>query len=115
MNVVINTQDADVNARPIVRADCIKFVHTFRNQFSVEQLLALMPMLIAHLQSEHVSPSVLLIIPSESMPFGLDWIRFDSIRFDSIAVRPSIPFRFFFFFFRFAFCRVLALDQKWIM
>lgn len=48
-------QDADVNARPIVRADCIKFVHTFRNQFSVEQLLALMPMLIAHLQSEHVS------------------------------------------------------------
>lgn len=48
-------QDADVNARPIVRADCIKFVYTFRNQFSVEQLLALMPMLIAHLQSEHVS------------------------------------------------------------
>lgn len=49
-------QDADVNARPIVRADCIKFVYTFRNQFSVEQLLALMPVLIAHLRSEHVRP-----------------------------------------------------------
>lgn len=56
-------QDPDVNARPIVRADCIKFVYTFRNQFSVEQLLALMPMLIAHLQSEHVS-----VVPSSIDP-----------------------------------------------
>lgn len=48
-------QDTDVNARPIIRADCIKFVHTFRNQFTVEQLLALIPVLIAHLGSEHVS------------------------------------------------------------
>lgn len=53
--IALFPQDSDVNARPIVRADCIKFVYTFRNQFSVEQLLALMPMLIAHLQSEHVS------------------------------------------------------------
>ncbi|CAM9833425.1 unnamed protein product, partial [Ectocarpus sp. 12 AP-2014] len=52
-HVLPEIQDPDVNARPIVRADCIKFVHTFRNQFSVEQLLALMPMLIAHLKSEH--------------------------------------------------------------
>lgn len=57
----LSAQDTDVNARPIVRADCIKFVYTFRNQFSVEQLLALMPMLIAHLQSEHVS--LLLLLP----------------------------------------------------
>lgn len=57
--IVIFAQDSDVNARPIVRADCIKFVYTFRNQFSVEQLLALMPMLIAHLQSEHVSCSAI--------------------------------------------------------
>lgn len=48
-------QDNDVNARPIIRADCIKFVHTFRNQFTVEQLLAMIPVLIAHLGSEHVS------------------------------------------------------------
>lgn len=54
-NRLVFAQDSDVNARPIVKADCIKFVYTFRNQFSVEQLLALMPMLIAHLQSEHVS------------------------------------------------------------
>ncbi|CAM9702124.1 unnamed protein product, partial [Ectocarpus sp. 13 AM-2016] len=52
-HVLPEIQDPDVNARPIVRADCIKFVHTFRNQFSVEQLLALMPVLIAHLKSEH--------------------------------------------------------------
>ncbi|CAM9984081.1 unnamed protein product, partial [Choristocarpus tenellus] len=46
-------QDPDVNARPIVRADCLKFVYTFRNQFTVEHLSALMPLLITHLGSEH--------------------------------------------------------------
>lgn len=54
-------QDGDVNARPIVRADCLKFVYTFRNQFSVQQLLALMPLLIAHLRSEHVSLGACLV------------------------------------------------------
>ncbi|KAG5184186.1 Cse1-domain-containing protein [Tribonema minus] len=42
----------DVNTRPIVHADCIKFVATFRNQFTVEQMRALVPMLMAHLASE---------------------------------------------------------------
>ncbi|CAM9656674.1 unnamed protein product, partial [Chrysoparadoxa australica] len=45
---------AQVNTRPVVRADCIKFISTFRGQFSVEQLKSLMPLLIAHLNSESV-------------------------------------------------------------
>ncbi|CAN0047642.1 unnamed protein product [Ascophyllum nodosum] len=52
-HVLPEIQDADVDARPIIRADCIKFVYTFRNQFTIDQLLALMPVLIAHLRSEH--------------------------------------------------------------
>eukprot|EP00904_Undaria_pinnatifida_P010098 jgi/Undpi1/6218/HiC_scaffold_20.g08702.m1 len=51
--VLPEIQDMDVNARPIVRADCIKFVYTFRNQFTVDVLMALMPLLISHLASEH--------------------------------------------------------------
>jgi len=42
-------QDTDHSLRPMVKADSIKFVHTFRNQFSVDQLCALMPLLIFHL------------------------------------------------------------------
>jgi exportin-2 (importin alpha re-exporter) len=47
-------QDANVSARPIIKASAIKFVSTFRNQFSTEQLTALMPLLIAHLASPSV-------------------------------------------------------------
>jgi exportin-2 (importin alpha re-exporter) len=43
----------DVNAQPIVRADCLKFVTTFRNQFSREQWGALMPLLVKHFASSH--------------------------------------------------------------
>ncbi|CAM9270853.1 unnamed protein product [Discosporangium mesarthrocarpum] len=52
-HILPEIQNPDVNARPIVRADCLKFVYTFRNQFPVEHLSALMPLLIAHLGSEH--------------------------------------------------------------
>jgi exportin-2 (importin alpha re-exporter) len=45
---------AAVNERPIVRSDCVKFVTTFRNQFTVEQMRSLLPLLMAHLRSEHV-------------------------------------------------------------
>jgi len=53
-NIVPELQDANVSARTIIKASAIKFVSTFRNQFSVEQLTALMPLLIAHLASPSV-------------------------------------------------------------
>lgn len=53
-NIVPELQDANVSARPIIKASAIKFVSTFRNQFTTEQLTALMPFLIAHLASTSV-------------------------------------------------------------
>jgi exportin-2 (importin alpha re-exporter) len=53
-NIFPELQDVNISARPIIKASSIKFVSTFRNQFSVEQLSALMPLLIAHLASPSV-------------------------------------------------------------
>jgi len=44
---------ANVNALPFIRADSIKFIAVFRNQFSIEQMKSLLPPLISHLRSEH--------------------------------------------------------------
>lgn len=44
-------QDSNHAARPMLKSTAVKFVSTFRNQFSKEQLVALMPLLITHLQS----------------------------------------------------------------
>ena len=42
LHVLPELEDPNVNARPIVRADCIKFVATFRQQFSVDALRAIL-------------------------------------------------------------------------
>lgn len=39
---------------PIIVADAIKFLHTFRNQLNKEQLLQVIPMMLPHLRSESV-------------------------------------------------------------
>jgi exportin-2 (importin alpha re-exporter) len=39
-------------AHPIIVADAIKFLHTFRNQLTREQLISVMPLLVPHLNSE---------------------------------------------------------------
>ncbi|CAM9594681.1 unnamed protein product, partial [Phaeothamnion confervicola] len=51
-DVLPELQDPAVAARPVVRADCLKFVATFRNQFSADQMSAIFPLLIAHLSSD---------------------------------------------------------------
>ena len=53
-HILTELQEPDMNCRPMVKATCIKFVSTFRNQFTKEQFGALMPLLIAHLGSPHV-------------------------------------------------------------
>jgi exportin-2 (importin alpha re-exporter) len=47
-------QDSNHANRPMVKATALKFVCTFRNQFSREQIVALLPLVIAHLGSPSV-------------------------------------------------------------
>lgn len=53
-HIVPELQDTNQSARPMVKATALKFVSTFRNQFSKEHLVALMPLLIAHLGAPSV-------------------------------------------------------------
>lgn len=52
--VLPELQEADHGARPMVKATAIKFVQTFRNQFSKDNLTALMPLLVHCLSSPSV-------------------------------------------------------------
>lgn len=52
--VLPQLQDANHSSRPMLKATCLKFVYTFRKQFSKEQLLGLLPVLAAHLSSQYV-------------------------------------------------------------
>ena len=47
-------QDANHSNRPMVKATALKYVSTFRNQFTREELVALLPLLISHLSSPSV-------------------------------------------------------------
>jgi len=47
-------RDADVNARPVVKADALKLLVTFRGHFQLPFMLEQVPLLIRHLTSEHV-------------------------------------------------------------
>ncbi len=55
MKILPEIKDADVNSHPIIRAGCIKFVATLRNQFTKEQWLHMLPLLMAHFTSSNVS------------------------------------------------------------
>ena len=44
-------QDGNHSVRPVLKAAAIKFVTVFRNQFEKQNLVVIMPMLIAHLSS----------------------------------------------------------------
>ena len=47
-------QDTNHANRPMVKATALKYVSTFRNQFTREELVSLMPLLISHLGSPSV-------------------------------------------------------------
>lgn len=53
-HILQELQDCNHTARPVVKATALKFVTTFRNQFTRDQLVALMPMLISQLSSPMV-------------------------------------------------------------
>jgi exportin-2 (importin alpha re-exporter) len=54
VHVLPELHDSDVNARPIVKADAIKLICTFRSHFPAPFLLELLPHLVRHLTSEYI-------------------------------------------------------------
>ncbi len=50
-HVLPELQRADVNALPVLKADALKFVSVFRSQLPRDALVALLPLLVAHLRS----------------------------------------------------------------
>ena len=53
-HVLPEVQDANVNARPIVKADAIKLICVFRSHLQTPFLLSILPHIIRHLHSQHV-------------------------------------------------------------
>mmetsp|Transcript_16833 Transcript_16833/g.23828 ORF Transcript_16833/g.23828 Transcript_16833/m.23828 type:complete len:877 (-) Transcript_16833:150-2780(-) len=53
-HILSELQDSDPSNRPILKACALKFVTTFRNQFTKENITALMPLMISHLSSPYV-------------------------------------------------------------
>jgi exportin-2 (importin alpha re-exporter) len=49
--ILLELQDTNHSSRPVVKASALKFVSVFRKQFTRENLVRLMPLLIAHLAS----------------------------------------------------------------
>lgn len=80
------------SVHPILQVDAIKYIHTFRNQLTKEQLLSVLPLLVTHLESDNyvtcsyaavtiervlflkqqngVSQNQLLFTPTDVQPFS---------------------------------------------
>ncbi|KAK0534025.1 importin-alpha export receptor [Tilletia horrida] len=52
-HVFVDLQADSGSVAPILQADAIKYLHTFRNQLNKEQLLSVMPLFVKHLESPH--------------------------------------------------------------
>ncbi|GAA5913683.1 importin-alpha export receptor [Sporobolomyces salmoneus] len=50
-HILADLQAPAGSVHPIIQADAIKFLYTFRNQLTKEQLLSVLPLLIPHLQN----------------------------------------------------------------
>ncbi|GAA5824131.1 hypothetical protein JCM5353_006154 [Sporobolomyces roseus] len=50
-HILADLQAASGSVHPIIQADAIKFLYTFRNQLTKDQLLSVLPLLIPHLQN----------------------------------------------------------------
>jgi exportin-2 (importin alpha re-exporter) len=79
MHVLPEMQDSNHQNRPMVKATAINFVCIFRNQFSRDQLVQLLPLLIAHLGSTLVAVHTLaanaierILWTKEKNPNGVD-------------------------------------------
>uniref|UniRef100_A0A8C1EYD0 Exportin-2 n=2 Tax=Cyprinus carpio TaxID=7962 RepID=A0A8C1EYD0_CYPCA len=53
-HILVDLKSPSVNEFPVLKADAIKYVMTFRSQLPKEQLLEAVPLLVAHLQAESI-------------------------------------------------------------
>lgn len=53
-HVLPEINDANVNARPIVKADAIKMICVFRSHLQTPMMLDILPHLIRHLSSKYI-------------------------------------------------------------
>jgi exportin-2 (importin alpha re-exporter) len=86
-NVIPELQDSNHATRPMLKSTSIKFVSTFRNQFSKEQLIALMPMLITHLSSPVVVVHTYTAFTIEKILTTKDG---NNIKFGTLELRPFL-------------------------
>jgi exportin-2 (importin alpha re-exporter) len=68
-NVFADLQGNATNVHPILQVDAIKYLHTFRNQLTREQLLSVLPLLVRHLESPSYVTSSYAAITIERILF----------------------------------------------
>ncbi|KAK4047158.1 importin-alpha export receptor [Microbotryomycetes sp. JL201] len=68
-HILPDLQAAPNSVHPIIQADAIKFLYTFRNQLTKEQLLSVLPLLNPHLANPHFVIHTYAAITIERMLF----------------------------------------------
>lgn len=86
-HVIPELQDGNHAVRPMLKSTSVKFVSTFRNQFSKEQLIALMPLLITHLASPVVVVHTYTAFTIEKIMTARDD---RGLKFGTIELRPFL-------------------------
>jgi len=93
--IVPELMDQNHSSRPMVKAGAIKFVTTFRNQFSKEHIAQLMPALIHHLSSD----SVVVHTYSASCMEKIMTVKENKVlKFDKATMQPFLEKMFTGFF-----------------
>ncbi|EPQ50330.1 Cse1-domain-containing protein [Gloeophyllum trabeum ATCC 11539] len=87
-NVFSDLQAAPNAIHPVLQVDAIRFLYTFRNQLSKEQLLAVLPMLQHHLASENPACYTFAAIAIERILFIR---RNNQLLFTQADVRDLAP------------------------
>ncbi|EJU01600.1 importin alpha re-exporter [Dacryopinax primogenitus] len=68
-NVLVDLQAPPDTVHPIIQVDGIKFLHTFRNQLTKEQLVTVLPLVVHHLSSSNYVASSYAAIAIERILF----------------------------------------------
>lgn len=66
-HIFADLQAAEGSVNPILKVDAIRYLHTFRNQLTKEQLMSVLPLLVHHLQSDNVGIATYASIAVESI------------------------------------------------
>lgn len=90
-HIIPELQDKNHNVTPMLKSASLKFVSSFRNQFSKQQLIALMPIIVGHLQSPLVVVHTYAAFTIEKILTTKDG---NSLRFGSIDLRPFLEIIF---------------------